>query len=75
MNATSLSAAGRLSPVLAACTLALAALASSAQATIQVVWSYNTGVDNNQIVLADGAADLHYSVLSVPSAIGPPRIA
>ena len=67
MNATSLSAAGRLSPVLAACTLALAALASSAQATVQTVWSYNTGVDNNQIVLPDGAADLHYSVQSAPS--------
>ena len=70
MNAPSLSAAGRLSPVFAACALALAALASPAQAQVQAVWTYNTGVDTNQIVLPDGAADPHYSLLSVPS--GPP---
>ena len=75
MNANSLSAAGRLSPVLAAGALALAALAMPAQAQVQVVWSYNTGVDNNQIVLPDGAADPHYSLLSVPSGPLPAPVA
>jgi PEP-CTERM motif len=48
-------------------TLTLLALACATQAAVQVVPTYNTGVDNNQIVLADGTPDPHFTLISVPS--------
>lgn len=52
----------------AAVAVSLTALAASAQANAPVVvLTYNTGVDNNQIVLADGVADPHFTLVSVPS--------
>lgn len=50
-----------------ALTASLAALSSTAQAAIEVVLTYNTGVDSNQIVLPDGTPDPHYQLISVPS--------
>ena len=47
--------------------VSLTALAATAEATVEVVPTFNTGVDNNQIVLADGVPDPHFTLISVPS--------
>lgn len=56
-------------PALLTCAIGLWLAGSAATTLAQpvVVPTYNTGVDVNQIVLADAVADPHYTLLSVPS--------
>ncbi len=56
-----------LRPVISAALLAAASLGSDAMASVLAVGLYDTGVDNNDVVLANGTTDTHYLLGSSPT--------
>ena len=56
-----------LRPVISAALLAAASLGSDAMASVLAVGLYDTGVDNNDVVLANGTTDTHYLLGSSPN--------
>lgn len=56
-----------LRPVISTALLAFAALGSDAMASVLAVGLYDTGVDNSDVVLANGATDTHYLLGGSPT--------
>jgi hypothetical protein len=55
--------------IAAALVLALASIAATSVTQASVISIYNTGVDNDGHILANGAAELHYQLVSAPAGV------